>query len=370
MEARAGPRRGSRMRAVVVGAGGNVGSHLIPHLARMGRFETVALIDPDRYEEKNLRSQEIVPDEIGRPKVLVQAGRLRRIAPDLRVEAHQTFVERVAPGALLADVILSCPDSRAARQHVNEWARRLGVPWIDAGIEADRLLVRVDAYGTGPDDPCLECGWDERHYASLEQRYACDPDDPRAPATNAPSGLGALAAALMAVECEKLIEGRNEEVLFGRELLLDLLHHRQYVTATRRNPDCRLMDHAAWPLTLLDGSSRRRTLRDLLAGGPPERRVSIPGRDFARLLRCGGCGHEEHGLFLTLPGRESVRDCPRCAGSLVAAGFDRTPEIAASAIPREWAETPLDRLGVRPGDLIRLTGETEKPTTWVVGELR
>ena len=50
---------------VVVGAG-NIGSHLIPHLGRMG-LRRVRVIDPDRYDGGNLQNQDIRRCDVGRP---------------------------------------------------------------------------------------------------------------------------------------------------------------------------------------------------------------------------------------------------------------------------------------------------------------
>ena len=41
---------------IVVGCGGNIGSHLLTHLARMAIVDRIVLIDKDTYEERNLLS--------------------------------------------------------------------------------------------------------------------------------------------------------------------------------------------------------------------------------------------------------------------------------------------------------------------------
>src|SRR5439155_23871873 len=130
----------------------------------------------------------------------VQARRLRRINPALAVTEIFAAVENVALGLLRGAVLLACLDSRAARRSVNTAVWRLGMPWIDAGVLADGLLARVNVYLPGPDQPCLECAWEERDYEALEQEYPCAGQGV-APATNAPSALGALAASLQALEC-------------------------------------------------------------------------------------------------------------------------------------------------------------------------
>ncbi len=73
------------------------------------------------------------PLDIGRPKVLAQAEKLRRIRPGfghagLDMIALQQRIEDVPRGLLKCDLIVSCLDSKAARQHVNEIAWRLKRP--------------------------------------------------------------------------------------------------------------------------------------------------------------------------------------------------------------------------------------------------
>ena len=70
--------------------------------------------------------------------------------------------------------ILAALDSRQARQVVNQAAWRLGVPWIDTGVNAAQgLLARVGVFVPGPDGPCLECGWSARTYDLIEQAHPC-----------------------------------------------------------------------------------------------------------------------------------------------------------------------------------------------------
>ncbi|HEY7545044.1 MAG TPA: ThiF family adenylyltransferase, partial [Blastocatellia bacterium] len=56
---------------ILVGAGGNIGSHLAPHLARMPEVGRVTLIDKDFYESTNLRSQDITARDVGKSKAAV-----------------------------------------------------------------------------------------------------------------------------------------------------------------------------------------------------------------------------------------------------------------------------------------------------------
>ena len=112
-------------------------------------------------------------------------------------------VETVPLGRLRADVILACVDSRAARQYLNQAARHLGVPLIDAGVFPDGLLARVSVFLPGAEHACLECTWDQADYDAIEQSYPCQGGVPDAAASGAPAHLGALAAAVQAIECQR-----------------------------------------------------------------------------------------------------------------------------------------------------------------------
>ena len=286
---------GNGKHVVVVGAGGNIGSHLAPHLARLTKVARITLIDRGIYEQANLCSQNITVHDLGRAKAAVQAHRLRRINPMLHVNTIVDAIENVPLGQLRADVIVACVDSRGARQYINQVAWRLGTSWIDAGVQGDGLLARVNVYRPGLDSPCLECAWDQHDYEVLEQTYPCQEQEREPAPTNAPSSLGALAAALQAIECQKLLAGRWEHVAVSRQVLIDACSHQHYVTTFRRNPRCRF-DHQVWPIAPLTDQPKELTLQQAFAlmrevdGEEPARALRLEGQQFVRQLTCPGCG--------------------------------------------------------------------------------
>lgn len=345
---------------VVVGAGGNIGSHVVAHLARTPSVGRLTLVDRDVYEPKNLISQDIWPGDIGRPKARVQAARLRRIRPDLSVDAVPHAVEAVPLGRLRGDVMLACLDSLRARRTVNEAAWRLGVPWVDAGVQADGLLVRVNVYvPAAPDAPCLECAWDERHYAAQETAYPCLGGAGAAAPTNAPSCLGALAGSLQAIECRKLLDGRVAEALVGRQVVLDAAHHRHTVTAFRRNPRCRF-DHEVWAIRKTGRRGGNLTIAQALrlgsqAGSGGEAvALRVEGDAIVRKATCAECGRARSVFRLARRLTSSQRTCGRCGGHLVAEGFDMVSEVDAAREPKRLLGRTLKGLGLRPGDVFTL----------------
>ncbi|HLG05508.1 MAG TPA: ThiF family adenylyltransferase [Gemmatimonadales bacterium] len=345
---------------VLVGAGGNIGSHLVPHLARMPEVGRLTLIDRDIYEHRNRLNQEMPPGAAGRKKAAVQAARARRINPALAVTAIAEDVEALPLGALRSDLILAGLDSRRARQRVNQAAWILGIPWLDGGVLATGLLARVTRYLPGDSHPCLECRWDAADYAALEQSYPCDGPTPanRAPA---PASLGALAASLLALECRKLLLGEGSVLDPGSELVLDAAHHRHYVTSARRNPGCRLAQHAPWnlqPLAVPAGASLGSLLDTLRerADANGDLALTVEGQRIVRRLSCERCGAVKR--VLRLAGRlgSGDRRCRSCGGRTVLNGFGLIERLEAAALTREERDRPLARLGLRPGEIVTAEG--------------
>ena len=337
-----------RKHVVVAGAGGNTGSHLLPHLARMPGIGRLTLVDPEFYEPGNLAVQNIDRVDVGQPKVEAQAEKLRRIRPGLGesgldVVALQQRIEDVPRGLLKSDLIVSCLDSRAARQHVNEIAWRLGVPWADCGVLGSQNLVRVNAYLPGQDAPCLECSWGSDQYSALEQEYLCGAGSGAAFPTMASSALGGLAASLMAIEIAKLLHGEAVESMAGRQVILDAEHHAVQVTAGRRNPWCRF-DHRTWQIETWacrpDSTTVGAALNTLGS-------LQVEGHRFACELTCPGCGHREESLRLNRP---LVR-CPRCDRRMVTTGFGSLERLEPELVGK-YSNLTLAQIGLRAGDIV------------------
>ena len=161
--------------AVVVAGQGNIGSFLAPHLARLRGVSRVVLCDPDIYEPGQQVNQDIPADAVGRAKAEVQAERLRAIQPGLDVVAFVAPVESLPLGMLGGAIVVSCLDSRAARQHLASRAWRIGSPFVDAAVGGgSSLLVRTNVYIPSPDAACFECAFDDRDYEQLEQIFPCN----------------------------------------------------------------------------------------------------------------------------------------------------------------------------------------------------
>jgi molybdopterin/thiamine biosynthesis adenylyltransferase len=350
---------------MLIGAGGNIGSHLVPHLARMPEIHRLTLVDRDRYEARNLRNQDAPRQAIGRRKALVQAARVRALNPRLEVQAVVEDVEQMPIGALRADLILTGLDSRRARQRVNYAVRGLGGQWLDAGVLEAGQLARISRFASDEPDGCLECGWDERDYAALEQSYPCDPS-PRPVPTGASSALGGLAAALLALECGNLLRGDPAALAPGTELVVDATNHHQMVTRTRRFAECRLAEHAPWPieplpLRLETPLSGALTMAGDRIGANGSLVVSIEGGRIARRLTCADCGAARTTLRIAGRLRPGDSRCPSCGGATAPSGFGLVERLEASALTREERRRTLLAVGFRYGEVIRASaGDTQQ----------
>ncbi len=331
----------------VIGAGGNIGSHLVPHMGRMESVDRILLVDRDTYEKRNLASQDIFPGDIGKAKARVQARRLRRINPDLHVVPVVGAVEDLPLAQLRADVILTALDSRKSRQIVNEIAWRLNVPWCDSGIRSEGLLARTIVYMPAKDAPCIECAWSESDYTRLEQVYPCQSASGAGEIpTNAPSCLGALAAALQALECRKILLGQFDRNTAGLQTVIDARWHQHYVTRFQRNPECRF-DHNSWKIEKLYCRPDVFTIEDALQLGD---RLELERMPFVKKLTCPNCGHTRSLLYLAAALEPHARKCTLCGTVMRATGFDILESIDRQQ-PPEVLRRSLRKVGLRQGDI-------------------
>ena len=358
--------------ACVVGLG-NIGSQLVPLLARSGAFGSLTLVDPDVYDQGNLRTQSIGPAHVGMRKAEAQALVARTIDPNLRATPVCAAVEDVPLGRLRADVIFSAPDTRRARQHVNRIAWRLGVTaWIDTGIDPAAQLVRVSLFSPRDDGPCLECAWGPDDYALLGEHVSCtDASRFLARSTNGPPALGALAAARAALLCEHLLCERGGHVRAGTQITLAVREHRLAVTSFRRNPACRF-DHDPLPVSALRTAPLTTRLHDIDTWNPgtdgnPCWRLAVDGCDIAARVSCEACGRVREGLRLLRPASGAGLRCD-CGARLVAAPFDSVSQVDRVRLTQRQLGLTLGDLGLQAADILTLGDGARVRSVEIAGE--
>ncbi len=348
-------------RVLVAGCGGNIGLHVIPHLAHLPGVDSVTLIDPDVYEDKNLFSQNVTEEIVDRPKVMVQAERLRLLNPEIQVQAIGDYVENVPMGKLRADLIVGCLDNNGARLFLNEISYHLGgIPYVDGGVLAEGLLARVSVYMPGSDSPCLECAWDQRDYDQIEQVRPCKPDEAKPAPTNSPTFLGALTASLQAVECWKILSGQRQYAASGKQILIDALHHKHYVTRYRRNPECRF-GHEIWEIEKLKTPPDQISLGEALSLGPDHSGSSSPTTlrfagmgIFVENLVCVACKSQKALVHLEHRLTQTLGACPKC-GHPMLPGHNVADKLEADKLTGQMFERSLESLGFQSRDIFTIS---------------
>ena len=117
----AGQRRLKAGRVLVVGAGG-LGSPLALYLAAAG-VGTLGIVDFDVVDESNLQRQIAHGTAaIGRPKLESIAARLRDLNPLVKLELHETRLDRTNALDIIGryDVVADGTDNFATRYLVND----------------------------------------------------------------------------------------------------------------------------------------------------------------------------------------------------------------------------------------------------------
>lgn len=341
----------ARGAVVFVGLGA-LGSPGADAGARIRALRHATLVDPDRVEEKNVWSQHLVATDVHHPKVTVHRRRMRRINPDLPIRTWQRRVQSVPLGVLRGTAIVSAPDSRETRRFLSEAAWNVGAVLIDAGVEGSGDLLRVTVYVPGATSACAACLFDEHEYRDLEQRYPCVPVATTSAPTNARFSLALAASGHQVTELDKLLQGAHQHLLSNRQLVIDVRHHRHFVTALRRNPACRFAHDPPWSIEDLALTPRELTLARLFAevGGVPLLRVPMTG--FVTRLTCRVCGWQRALLRLANRLRPAQQRCRACGGELLAAGTDVLSTLTTAELPDGMRDRALSELGLERGDIV------------------
>lgn len=214
----------------VIGAGG-LGAPVIGYLAGAG-LGRLRIIDDDRVEAVNLSRQTLFTlADVGRPKAVVAADRVRGVAPDTVVQPILTRLTGQSAGDQLggADVVLDCSDNLPTRYVATRFTQDQGVPlvWGAVGQYGGQCSVAL------PGGPCFGCLY--------------GPEDQVADWPNAESGgvfapVCGVVGSLMAGETLKLITGIGQPMA-GRLAVIDLESATLATIEIRPDPGC-AMCHA------------------------------------------------------------------------------------------------------------------------------
>lgn len=157
---RVGLERLSAAHVAVVGIGG-VGSWVVEGLARSG-VGAITLIDLDDVCITNVNRQlPAIDGQIGRPKVVVMAERVKSINPACRVEAVAEFFTAASAGRLLAphfDCVVDAIDGMTNKALLVDACVKRGLACVSvggAGGKCDATKIRAGDLGESTSDDLL-----------------------------------------------------------------------------------------------------------------------------------------------------------------------------------------------------------------------
>jgi molybdopterin/thiamine biosynthesis adenylyltransferase/molybdopterin synthase catalytic subunit/rhodanese-related sulfurtransferase len=208
-------------RVLVVGIGG-LGCPAALYLTGAG-VGRLTLVDGGRVELSNLHRQILFTTaEVGAPKVLAAAARLRLHNPTVEIIAHDGELTAANARTLVAGqtAVLDCTDNFAARFVLHDACLALGIPLVSAAVH--RFEGTLDVFRRG-EGGCLHCLWTGRSAADLDTAGNCTGGPVFGPAVGV---LGVMQAAeafklLLAREGETPRQTRLVNLLDGSQLTIE-----------------------------------------------------------------------------------------------------------------------------------------------------
>ena len=226
-------------RVIVAGAGA-LGNEVLKLLALIG-IGHILVMDFDTVSRSNLARMVLFREEdVGKPKVLVAAERVRDINPDVEIRPIEGDL-RFALGLgeyRAADLVLGCLDSINARWALNRKCMQAGVEWIDGGISDFHGLVARYGPAAGA---CYECNFTARTIERFNRRYSCPfglisgRDDDKMPTTAVTTSV---IAAFQVQQALMMLHGIDEGLQLGERLSVYLKPYRMIQDQLPLNPDC------------------------------------------------------------------------------------------------------------------------------------
>jgi molybdopterin/thiamine biosynthesis adenylyltransferase len=186
--------------AVIVGCGA-LGTVQAALLARAGAG-TIHLIDRDYVEESNLQRQVLYTEADARqalPKAEAARRHLLEANSGIRIEAHVSDLNPENADDLLgaADVILDGTDNFEARLLINDYAVRVGIPWIYGAAVGSYGIAMPVLPG---DSACFRCVYPEPPRGA---QPTCETAGVLGPVTS-------LIASVQAMEAVKILSGKPD----------------------------------------------------------------------------------------------------------------------------------------------------------------
>lgn len=204
---------GVNARIAVVGVGGT-GCGLLPLLTTL-QVSSVTLIDGDTIESKNLTRQLLFElNDVGRAKVGVGAEQMKARSTNVIWHPEFRFLDAANARTLLEGhaVVADCTDDLSARALIERTCRELRIPLVSGAVYGRQVQV-ITCHGD--DHSRRRTGFFQGR--ASEDQLGCDMQ-------RVPAAVTTLAASLMALRIEDLLNGGNG--LAGVMDLVDSEHGR------------------------------------------------------------------------------------------------------------------------------------------------
>ena len=122
-------------KVAIVGSGG-LGSSLAFALGASGIGE-IHMIDFDEVSVHNIHRQIAfkIGDE-GKNKAVVNSELIEQRCPFVKAVAHECDFEEFSKKNIYVDLIIDGTDNLPARAQIDEYAKKVGVPWVYGSVEA------------------------------------------------------------------------------------------------------------------------------------------------------------------------------------------------------------------------------------------
>jgi len=213
-------------RVLIIGAGG-LGAPIALYLAAAG-VGTIGIADADVVDVTNLQRQVIhfTPD-VGKPKVISAAEKMRAINPDVTVNTYQEWIGAANIAAIIAgyDFIIDGTDNFAAKFLINDACVLAGKPYSHGGIlQFDGQTITV----LPRESACYRC------------IFPAPPPKDAIPTCSQAGVIGVLPGVLgtiQATEAIKFLLGKGE-LLTGRLLTYNALRMRFREIPIKRSSSC------------------------------------------------------------------------------------------------------------------------------------
>ena len=268
-----GQRRIRRARVLIVGAGG-LGSPAAYYLAAAG-VGVIGLADADVVDLSNLQRQILhATADVGSPKVLSAARKMRALNPDVEVVTYKACLDADNIGPIVAayDFVVEGVDNFESKYLINDACVLAGVPFSQGGI---LQFVGMTMTVRPGETACYRCVMGEPPVGAV----------PTCASAGVFGAIAGMLGAIQAAETLKYITGVGRP-LYDALLCFDAKDMEFMKSPVRKDPACRVCGERP-DITVLQRAARptcsakagdgkleppgrgARTRPDLCPGGAP-----------------------------------------------------------------------------------------------------